>query len=729
MRWESLQLYPDEPGEPAQAEAGQDGSPGGGTATATSAPALFERGAVTRSFDTPAFRGLTFYEIQARSIINRVPDASRVPFRWTINPYRGCSHGCRYCLAGETPILMADGRTKPLADVRAGDAIYGTVWHGGYRRYVITNVLAHWQTVKPAYRVTLEDGTRLITSGDHRFLTGRGWKHVTGTECGAHRRPHLTLQNKLMGTGGFAEPPKPTADYRRGYLCGMIRGDAYLASDIHDQAGKASGQRHDFRLALIDQEGLDRTRAYLAQAGVSVHEFCFAEASDRRRRMTAISTGARDQVRFIQWLIGWPDRPSSDWRKGFLAGIFDAEGGYTASALRIANTDPEIIGWTISSLETLGFDVAIDRTSNPNGLCYVRFRGGLKENLRFFHATDPAITRKRGIAGTAIKSDAKLRVVAIEPLGLELPMFDITTGTGDFISDGVVSHNCFARNTHTYLDLDSGHDFDSKIVVKVNAPELVRKELTARKWRGEHIAMGTNVDVYQRAEGRYRLMPGILAALRDAANPFSILTKGTLILRDLALLEQAAEVTEVGLNVSVGSVDKELWRSIEPGTPAPDRRLGVCATLTGHGLRCGVLMGPVVPFLSDSPAQLEATVREIAAAGATHVTPIVLHLRPGAREWFYRWLGEHHPSLMAPYRALYRSGAYAPRRYQQEIADQVSEFARKHGVGRAGPGRARATGRTRKPGPAAAGDPGLASAAAAEPSFRPAGGDVQLSLL
>jgi len=729
MRWENLQLYPDEPGEPAQAGADRDGSPDGPAARPT-APALFERGAVTRSFDTPAFRGLTFYEIQARSIINRVPEASRVPFRWTINPYRGCSHACSYCGVGETPILMADGRTKPLADVRAGDAIYGTVWHDGYRRFVITNVLAHWQTVKPAYRVTLEDGTSLVVSGDHRFLTRRGWKHVTGTECGGPlQRPHLTLQNKLMGTGGFAEPPKQSADYRRGYLCGMIRGDAHLESRTYDRPGRASVNLHQFRLALVDQEALDRTRDYLAQVGVGVHEFCFAEASERRRRMMAIRTSVRDQVWFIQWLIRWPDTPSPEWRKGFLAGIFDAEGSYSENVLRISNTDPEIVGWTISSLRSLGFDVAIDQTPRLNGLCAVRFRGGLKEHLRFFHATDPAITRKRSIAGTAIKSDAKLRVTAIEPLGLDLPMFDITTGTGDFISDGVVSHNCFARNTHTYLDLDSGHDFDSKIVVKVNAPELVRKELAARKWQREHIAMGTNVDVYQRAEGRYRLMPGILAALRDAANPFSILTKGTLILRDLALLEQAAEVTDVGLNVSVGSVDKELWRSIEPGTPAPDRRLGVCATLTEHGLRCGVLMGPVVPFLSDSPAQLEATVREIAAAGAAHVTPIVLHLRPGAREWFYRWLGDHHPSLMAPYRALYRSGAYAPRRYQQEIADQVSEFARKHGVGRAGPGQARAAGRAREPGPVAAGDPDPAVAAAAAPAARRARAHVQLSLL
>src|ERR1700722_14607962 len=161
---------------------------------------------------------------------------------------------------------------------------------------------------------------------------------------------------------------------------------------------------------------------------------------------------------------------------------------------------------------------------------------------------------------------------------------------------------CFARNTHSYLDLDTGLDFNSKIVVKVNAAELARKELASHRWVSEHVAMGTNVDCYQRAEGRYQLMPGIISALRDAGNPFSILTKGTLILRDLDLLVQSAEVTDVGLNVSVGFVDKELWRSLEPGTPAPDRRLGVCATVTEHGLRCGVLMGPVVPFLAASTA-------------------------------------------------------------------------------------------------------------------------------
>ena len=249
---------------------------------------------------------------------------------------------------------------------------------------------------------------------------------------------------------------------------------------------------------------------------------------------------------------------------------------------------------------------------------------------------------------------------------------------------------CFARNTHTYLDLDAGEDFNSKIIVKVNAPELLRTKLASPSWRGEHIAMGTNVDCYQRAEGRYELMRGIISALRDAANPFSILTKGTLILRDLDLLQEAAEVTEVGLNVSAGFVDKSLWRLIEPGTPAPERRLEACATFNDSGLNCGVLMGPIVPYLSDSLSQLDVTVRRIAETGATHVSPIVLHLRKGAREWFLGWLREAHPDLVPRYEEFYGRGAYAPKKYQERINGQVRELAERYGIGK---GRGRNRGR------------------------------------
>ncbi|WP_207936986.1 Rv2578c family radical SAM protein, partial [Actinomadura sp. KC216] len=240
---------------------------------------------------------------------------------------------------------------------------------------------------------------------------------------------------------------------------------------------------------------------------------------------------------------------------------------------------------------------------------------------------------------------------------------------------------CFARKSHEYLEMDAGADFDSRIVVKVNAAERVRAELASPRWRGEHIAMGTNVDCYQRAEGRYRLMPGILAALRDAANPFSVLTKGSLILRDLPILREAAERTAVSAAVSVGSVDPDLWRSAEPGTPPPRRRLEVCRTLNEAGIGCGVLMGPVLPYLSDAPAQLDAAVRRIAEAGATWVSAITLHLRPGAREWFLAWLRAHHPELIVPYARLYGSGAYAPREYQDGIARQVRDLAARYGIG------------------------------------------------
>ncbi|MFF5183317.1 Rv2578c family radical SAM protein [Streptomyces sp. NPDC000345] len=261
---------------------------------------------------------------------------------------------------------------------------------------------------------------------------------------------------------------------------------------------------------------------------------------------------------------------------------------------------------------------------------------------------------------------------------------------------------CFARKTHSYLDLDTGIGFDTQIVVKVNAPEVLRRQLASPRWHGDHVAMGTNVDCYQRAEGRYRLMPGILSALRDRANPFSILTKGTLILRDLDLLKQAAEVTDVGISVSVGFTDTALWRTVEPGTPAPERRLDVVRTLTGHGIGVGVLMAPVIPFLSDEPAQLRATVRATAAAGATSVTPLVLHLRPGAREWFMAWLGQHHPHLVRRYERLYADGSYAPKWYQRRITRQVHELAQEYGIGpaRAGmPRRIRPTEQAEEPAP------------------------------
>jgi DNA repair photolyase len=640
---------------------------------------LFDAPATVRTFDSPEFRDVTFYEVEAKSILNRVPAASRMPFEWTINVYRGCSHACTYCAAGDTPILMADGRTKPLADVRAGDTIYGTVRDGAYRHYVATNVVDHWSTVKPAYRVTLEDGTELVTSGDHRFLSDRGWKHVTGAEHGPNRRPHLTLSNKLMGTGRFAAPPDNGPEYRRGYLCGMIRGDGHVGSSSYPRPGRARGDVHRFRLALVDLEAIRRTQTYLAGLDVPTTEFAFKEAVGEYRAITAIRTSTRAGVASVERIIDWPESPSDDWRKGFLSGIFDAEGSHRRGIVRVCNTDPAIVDQVTSCLRRFGFPFTVESrlTANAKPIQYVRLLGGLREHLRFFHTVDPAITRKRIIDGMAIKGDAPLRVIAIEPLGVDLPLYDITTGTGDFIANGVVSHNCFARPSHTYLNFDAGQDFERRIVVKVNAAEVLRRELRKKSWTGAHVAMGTNTDPYQRCEGRYRLTRGVLEVLRDYANPCSVLTKSPLLLRDLDLMVELAGTAGFSANLSIGTLDEEVWRRSEPGTPHPKARMAAVKQLVAAGIPCGILMAPILPGISDSPEQLRAVVRAAADAGASHLTPITLHLRPGVKEEFLPWLEETYPELVPGYRRLYR-GSNAPKPVREEIADRVRAEKRRH---------------------------------------------------
>lgn len=454
-----------------------------------------------RRVTTPEFAGMTFLEVEARSALNAVRG---MPFSWSINPYRGCSHACSYCLAGDTPILMADGTTRPLGDVRRGDEIYGTQRRGRLRRFVHTTVVDHWSVTRPAFRIRLEDGSVLVASGEHRLLTHRGWRHVTGPD---------------------------------------------------DPAGRWS------RLLVSD------------------------------------------------WLAG----PRQPVRVG--------------AALELAT-----------------------------------------------------------------------RVAGIEPVGAAQPLFDMTTGTGDFISGGVVSHNCFARPTHTYLNLSPGADFERTVVVKVNVVEVLRAELARSRWRGETVALGTNTDPYQRCEGRYRLMPGIVEALADARTPVSILTKGTLITRDVGLLADAAARIDVTAALTVGMLDETCWRRSEPGTPHPRARLEAVGELNAAGVPTGVMVAPIMPGINDDRDQLAELIDVAAAAGATHITPIVLHLRSGVRELFMPWLAREYPALVDRYRTLYR-GDSVDRAYH----DRLASFIRRQ--------RERAWRRHGRPRPRATRDAGAASAA------------------
>lgn len=411
--------------------------------------------AVVRTFDAPEALGIRFHEVRAKSALNRVPGAP-YGFEWTVNVYRGCTHACTYCLAGDTEVLMASGRTRRLADLRMGDQVYGTRRGGSYRRLAITRVLAHWETVKPAYRVVLEDGTALVASGDHRFLSDRGWRYV-------------------------------------------------------------------------------------------------------------------------------------------------------------ANLTPG-----------------------------VRFMGA------------PACP----VEGGSIRPAARLTVVTVDRVkGEDVEMFDITTGTGDFVANGVVSHNCFARPSHTYLDFNAREDFEREIVVKVNAPEVLRAELGRRTWEGDLVALGTNTDPYQWVESRYRLTRAILEALRDHDTPVSVLTKSPLAMRDLDLFrDMAARGIDVSVNFSVPTLDAQAWRATEPHTPNPRARLDAIAELRRNGIRSGVMVAPLMPGINDDLSQVEPIVQAAREAGATFIGSAALHLRGELRDVFFGWLRAKRPDLVSRYEDLYGAG-------------------------------------------------------------------------
>ncbi len=330
----------------------------------------------------------------------------------------------------------------------------------------------------------------------------------------------------MLGPGPFGpDRPRPhTADYRQGYLCGLVRGDGpAFPSD---------------RLAL---EALGRAHHLLAEAPpapvvVAAEPGRIARAVGRSGSIPSITGGAGWSTdpggpgpgwpaRLAADVLRWPVRPGVDWCAGFLAGVVDARGVVAAGELRVVHADEAVVGRVAGALHRLGFGFSVG--AQPDGARVVRLLGGVGALRRLLAYTDPAVTRR--LEGGPVVGAPELEVVSVRALGRELPMYDITTGTGDFVAEGVVSHNCFARNTHTYLDLDAGADFDRQIIVKVNVARVLQRELRSPRWAGEPVAMGTNTDPYQRAEGRYRLMPGIIAALARSGTPFSILTKGTVL--------------------------------------------------------------------------------------------------------------------------------------------------------------------------------------------------------
>ena len=403
-------------------------------------------------------------EDQSRSILSR-NDSPDLDFRWSANPYRGCLHACAYCLAPDTPILMGDGRTRRIAELAVGDEIYGTTMRGTSRHYTRTRVLAHWTTRKLAYRVVLADGTELVASGDHRFLTERGWAHVMPRE--EEDRPHLTTTTALVGLGNVAAPS--------------------------------------------------------------------------------------------------------------------------------------------------------------------------------------ASTRTWDIEGTAVEKTTDLRVVSITPLEVR-ELHDITTGTEDFIANGVVSHNCYARPTHEYLDMGAGTDFDTKIVVKRNAAELLRETFEKPSWEGDLVMFSGVTDCYQAIEKDLEITKRCLEVCLEYRNPVSVISKSALVERDIELFLELQRHARFHIAVSLAFSDNEMSRAIEPWAPSPDRRFKVIERLAKAGLRVGVVVAPMIPGVNDS--QMVTVLERAAAAGATSAGWVLLRLPGAVKQVFEERLRETMP--LAAEKVLHR---------------------------------------------------------------------------
>ena len=238
---------------------------------------------------------------------------------------------------------------------------------------------------------------------------------------------------------------------------------------------------------------------------------------------------------------------------------------------------------------------------------------------------------------------------------------------------------CYARPTHEYLGLDGASSFQEVIFAKVNAPGVARRELGRRTWHRENVVVGTATDPYQQAESRYRLTRGILEAFRDARNPVSITTKSPMVLRDLDVLRDLARHVEVTIHFTVTTLDRDLWRKLEPTTALPDKRLEAMQVLHDNGIRTGVFLSPVLPGITDSLSQLEAVVAAAAAHGANFLFSQVLRLGPGISDYYLPFLEREFPGLLPEYRALYK-GNSAAGAYCDRIGDLVRDLKRAHSI-------------------------------------------------
>jgi DNA repair photolyase len=242
---------------------------------------------------------------------------------------------------------------------------------------------------------------------------------------------------------------------------------------------------------------------------------------------------------------------------------------------------------------------------------------------------------------------------------------------------------CYARPTHEYLGMNGADEFQQVIFAKTNAPEVVRRELGRRSWRGDTVVIGTATDPYQQAESLYRITRGILEAFRDFHNPVSITTKSPMVLRDLDILAELAAHAEVTVHFTVTTMDEALWRKIEPTTSKPHKRIEAMQPLRDHGIRAGIFLSPILPGLTDDLPHLEAVVAAAAHGGADFLFSQVLRLGPGISEYYLPFIQAEFPTLVPRYEELYRRNS-PPGAYSEVVQRRVGELKARYGIPRNG---------------------------------------------
>ena len=514
-----------------------------------------------------------------------------------LNLYTGCDNGCTYCLDGKTLVMLSNSKAVAIRNLKVGDELLGVSANqsgNNRRKYIKSTVEAIWTTKKQVYEIELENGMKAKCSGDHRWLTERGWKFTTGEMGGPNQRPYLTTNNVIRTVSAPNTTPLITDDYRLGYLSGMIRGDGNIGHYGPKRKTITRKDRpgiyvrkislHTFSLRLTDIEPLIRVKEYLAYFGL-----CLKPIFDVDEKTKGIRTHSKRDVEKIEVLIKW--KKTREYLRGFVAGIYDAEGSYS-TVIRISNSDKKMLRTTENSLRQGRFEFIRDVPHKAVNVTVhsIRLLGGRKEQIRFWQWCDPAILRKRTIAGYAVSGYSKVK--SITRLGRISELYDIQTSSGNFIANGMVSHNCYSpavlhvtREAFTYCQPRPG-------IIEAIEHQVARWNFNSvgDAYRDQRVLLCFTCDPYPSIDEYEHLTSKTLHILNHFEIPFQVLTKsGSRALGDMPIYGPNDAFASTLTFTS--AQDSQKW---EPNAALPADRMLTLKKFHEAGIHTWVSLEPVI---------------------------------------------------------------------------------------------------------------------------------------